>query len=431
VAVEFNYSSTAVVTTLSGSIGSGDTSMNVVATTGFPAVPFKLTLAPETASEEIVKVTSVVGLALTIVRGWDGTVGLAHSSGDEVRHQATGEDLRLSRQHEDAVADVHGVGATSDVVGTLKVQTLEGKTIDSADNTLVIAQADVPNLVSDLAALVAADAAINTNIDDWDHDDPVTFSQTSLPSAYPSGFSIKKILAAGGWPVDGFVITYKLADNTRAFQWFGEGGAGSNSASYFRHYNGTAWQTHRELTNPAFGSNWLTALAATLASSWTSVLNSAINSGWTSVFAVAPASLRPSFDEDTAVQAISSTTPVAGSPVVGTTFVVPPSGQVFITVTGLIESVNNGASAALGWRIQEGGTIGSGTIVHDFLFDRALVTSEAVNTGAPGSIGASNRYLVTGLTQGSTYNVYTVHRMNISSTSGNVNYRSILAEPVL
>jgi len=279
VAVAYNYSSTAVETTLSGSIGSGDTSLSVGATTGFPAPPFKLTLAPDTGSEEIVKVTAVVGLALTVVRGHDGSVPLAHSAGDQVRHQATAEDLRLSRQHEDAAGNVHGIGASANVVGTTTTQTLENKTIDDAANTLIVDQGSVTGLVAALAALTAADAAINTNIDDWDHDTAPTVTNTAAPSTYPSGFSIRRILAGDGWPVDGFVFTYKFADNTRALQFFGEGGTGTGTTSFSRHYNGTAWQTHKELTNPAFGANWLTALAAGLDADAATVLG-AMGANW-------------------------------------------------------------------------------------------------------------------------------------------------------
>jgi hypothetical protein len=136
VAEAYKYSSTAVETTLTGGIDGSDTTISVGSTSGFPTAPFKLTLAPDTGSEEIVKVTNVGGLSLTVVRGHDGSVAVGHSAGDVVKHQVTAEDLRLSRQHEDATADVHGVGVTADVVGTTTVQTLEGKTIDGQDNTL-------------------------------------------------------------------------------------------------------------------------------------------------------------------------------------------------------------------------------------------------------------------------------------------------------
>lgn len=151
-AVAYKYSSTALETTLSSNIDSSQTTVGVAATTGFPTAPFKLTIAPETASEEIVKVTAVVGTSLTVTRGHDGTVGLSHTAGDKVRHQATGEDLRLAREHEDAVANVHGVGASSNVVGTQTTQELRNKTVDGAFNTLTVPQSQVTGLTAALAA---------------------------------------------------------------------------------------------------------------------------------------------------------------------------------------------------------------------------------------------------------------------------------------
>lgn len=143
--------------------------------------------------------------------------------------------------------------------------------------------------------------------------------------------------------------------------------------------------------------------------------------------------MRPTFAESTTdIAAFTNTTFAAGSPVVGLTFVAPPSGKVHVTVTGLINSATNTVRAELGWELRQGGTIGTGTIVLAASVDRCLATSHAVNTGATASIGASHRYpVLTGLTPGDTYNLRTMHRVQPAAGTGNINYRSICTEPVL
>lgn len=148
---ERHYSSTAVTTALSSGIDGSAASMTVDSTTGFPnQFPFTLAVDIDTQSEELVDVTSANGNSLTVTRGVDGTVGLTHESGAVVKHVITGRDLQNSRDHEEASTDVHGVGASSSVVGTETVQTLEGKTIDGGLNTLQnVPQSAVTDLVAD------------------------------------------------------------------------------------------------------------------------------------------------------------------------------------------------------------------------------------------------------------------------------------------
>lgn len=88
------YSNTAVVTTLNGAITSGATSMTVTSKTGWPtSFPFSATLEPNTANQEIVDVTAnPSGNQYTIVRGRDGSTGVAHSTGVTVAHWVTGRD---------------------------------------------------------------------------------------------------------------------------------------------------------------------------------------------------------------------------------------------------------------------------------------------------------------------------------------------------
>lgn len=127
------YSSTAVKTTLSSSIGSSDTSMTPASTSGFPtSYPYTLIIEKDSANEEIVTVTALVGTSLTITRGVDGTSGRSHSAGVSIEHGVIALDFTNFRAHEAAGSNVHDVGSGASVVGTTTTQTLSNKTLGSA-----------------------------------------------------------------------------------------------------------------------------------------------------------------------------------------------------------------------------------------------------------------------------------------------------------
>jgi hypothetical protein len=129
------YSSTAAETILSGTINNAATTINVADVTGFPvSYPYTLALDYESASEELVDVTAAAGTSLTITRAVDGTNATSHSAGARVRHVSSARDYRDSRNHENAVAGVHGV--TGNVVGTTDTQTLSNKTLNNATGSL-------------------------------------------------------------------------------------------------------------------------------------------------------------------------------------------------------------------------------------------------------------------------------------------------------
>lgn len=130
----YYYSSTAGTYTLTASITTSSTIINLDGVVGLPgSVPFKVVIDPGQVSEEIVKVTAMAGASLTVVRAWDGTTASSHSAGAVVRHMLTAEDLTLARAHEAASSAVHGI--TGSVVGTTDAQALTNKNLTGAGNT--------------------------------------------------------------------------------------------------------------------------------------------------------------------------------------------------------------------------------------------------------------------------------------------------------
>jgi hypothetical protein len=128
------YSSRSQQTTLSAALTSSGTTATVVSGTSLlggvtvsAGEIFTVVIDPDTALEEIVDVSAVSTNTLTIVRGRDGSSGVAHSAGAAVRHMAIGRDYREANTHIEASSGVHGV--TGSVVGTTDTQTLTGKTI--------------------------------------------------------------------------------------------------------------------------------------------------------------------------------------------------------------------------------------------------------------------------------------------------------------
>jgi hypothetical protein len=135
------YSSRSQQTTLSGALTSSGTTATVVSgssllggVTVSAGELFTVVLDPDTALEEIVDVSATSGNTLTIVRGRDGSTGVAHSAGAVVRHMAIGRDYREANLHIEASSAVHGLSGS--VVGTTDTQTLTNKDLSSATNTL-------------------------------------------------------------------------------------------------------------------------------------------------------------------------------------------------------------------------------------------------------------------------------------------------------
>jgi hypothetical protein len=116
------YSSTSQETTLTAALNSSATTMVVASASGLlasvtpgntsPLETFTVVIDPDTALEEIVDVTypSASGNnTITIVRGRDGSAGIAHSAGAKVRHMAIGRDFREANTHVENTTTAHGL----------------------------------------------------------------------------------------------------------------------------------------------------------------------------------------------------------------------------------------------------------------------------------------------------------------------------------
>lgn len=179
------FSSTAGATALATAVTGSATTMSVGSVAGLPAVPFTLIVDYGTISEEIVEVTGVAGLSLTVIRGVDGTAGLPHQVGALVRHGATARDFRDFVNHSEASTSVHGV-TSGNVVGTSQAQTLTNKTLDGATNT-----------VTNLPTAALANSAVTTA--------KIGDAQVTTPKLADGSVTTAK-------QADGSTTTAKLAD---------------------------------------------------------------------------------------------------------------------------------------------------------------------------------------------------------------------------
>lgn len=130
------FSSIAGEMTLTSGVNDSTPALLLNTVSGLPtSAPFTLILEPGTTAEEVVNVTSIAGLTVTVDRGWSGTSAKAHLAGAVVRHGIASQDIQPLHQHVDETS-AHGLTGGAAVVGTTQAQVLTNKTIDGAANTI-------------------------------------------------------------------------------------------------------------------------------------------------------------------------------------------------------------------------------------------------------------------------------------------------------
>jgi hypothetical protein len=152
-----NYSSVVEPQALAADITSTSaTTITLNNTTGLPAVPYVLVIDPDTASEEVVLVTSNASSpTLTVTRAIEASGGLGvaktHTNGAIVKHMIVGSDLQIVHDHfsNDNTTTGTAHGATGGVVGRTNAQTLTTKTIALGSNTITGTKAEFNAAMTD------------------------------------------------------------------------------------------------------------------------------------------------------------------------------------------------------------------------------------------------------------------------------------------
>lgn len=137
-------------TTLSANFDSDSNStLTVVSSSGFPAVPFYAAIKRGLADQQVIEVTNVAGTTWTVtpVSGTSPN----HLSGSSVEHVVPAIHFDTVEDHVDATT-AHGSGSA--VVGKDQTVTLTNKTMSGSSNTFsAIPQSAVNGLVTDISAL--------------------------------------------------------------------------------------------------------------------------------------------------------------------------------------------------------------------------------------------------------------------------------------
>lgn len=111
-----------------GPNNSTDVTLTLSSAAGLPTtMPFTACLDINTAAQENVLVTALLGTTATVTRNIDGLGAFSHAAAATFTHTFVAQDFDEANAHTSATANVHGI--TGSVVGTTDVQTLTNKTL--------------------------------------------------------------------------------------------------------------------------------------------------------------------------------------------------------------------------------------------------------------------------------------------------------------
>jgi len=149
-----NYSNITNVGTLSGAVGTGETTLPINGGwSNLPAFPFYIIVDRGVATEECMLATGGNATALLVTRGYDGSPASSHGTNATVEVAVLAEFFNKADQHTEASVDVHGLTGGAAVVGTTTAQTLTNKTV----NASVLSLAHSASPAGAQAVQVAAD----------------------------------------------------------------------------------------------------------------------------------------------------------------------------------------------------------------------------------------------------------------------------------
>jgi hypothetical protein len=151
-----NYSNITNVGTLSGAVGTGETTLPINGGwSNLPAFPFYIIVDRGSANEEDMLATGGNATALQVTRGFDGSPASSHGISATVEVGVLAEFFNKADQHVEASTNVHGLSGGAAVVGTTQTQTLTNKTINSS----VVNVAHSTSPAASQAIQVSADSA--------------------------------------------------------------------------------------------------------------------------------------------------------------------------------------------------------------------------------------------------------------------------------